>query len=136
MKIQTLLEQVLTGRRVHFTEEEILSGSYKGNRAIVVEDLENHNKYILYRSLTNYIRFQRWIGKKARADIAPVKKMRVHVDSGYLRLIRISTVVVVSKVKRDKEARSAGWEQDNYGMSTTWEPEDVPDMRQGHAGTE
>jgi hypothetical protein len=134
MKIQTLLEKVLTGRKVHFSEEEVLSGPYKNNRVIVVEDLENNNKYVLYRSLTNYIRFQRWIGKSARADIAPIKKTRILVKSGYLKLIRISTVVNVEKIKRHNKDNE-DWEY-NYGISTTWEPEDVPDIRQGHAGTE
>ena len=127
MKIETLLEKIITGRRVRFTEEEVEAGPYTGNKVIVIEDLENNHKYVLYRSITNFIRFQRWIGKSARADIALVKNTRFKVKSGLLKAIRISTVVEIDKVNRDREDSELDWD---------YNPEEPPDMRQGHAGTE
>ena len=127
MKIETLLEKIITGRRVRFTEEEVEAGPYTGNKVIVIEDLENNHKYVLYRSITNFIRFQRWIGKSAWADIALVKNTRFKVKSGLLKAIRISTVVEIDKVNRDREDSELDWD---------YNPEEPPDMRQGHAGTE
>jgi len=130
--MQTLLERVITGRKVKFSEEELQSGSHKGNRVVVVTDEETGKKYILYRSITGFIRFQRWIGKSARADIAPITgHAKFETENGWLHPIRISTVVEVERKKRDKESQEMDWDY-NYD----YDPEEPPDIRQGHAGTE
>ena len=131
MKIQTLMERIFTGRKVKFSEEELQSGSYRGNKVIVITDTETNHKYLLYRSITNFIRFQRWIGKTARADIAPIKSKKYQVESGWLAPVRISTVVEVTKINRDRKSKEMDWDY-NYDYN----PEEPPDMRQGHAGTE
>jgi len=128
MKISTIMERIFSGRKVKFSEEEVLSGPYKGNKVIVIENTESEQKYVLFRSITNFVRFQRWIGKSARADVAPIPMKSFKVNSGTLQAVRISTVVELDKVKHDNNSDSE--------MDWDYDPEEQPDMRQGRAGTE
>ena len=132
MKIQVLLERIFTGRKVRFSEGELESGGNTGNKVLVVTDEDSGKKYILYRSITNFVRFQRWIGKGARADIAPISGYtKYKVDGAWLTPIRMKTVVEVERTKRSGSEAEMDW-----GYSYDFNPEEPPDIRQGHAGTE
>lgn len=99
MKIQFLLEKVLTGKKVKFSSAVANSSGYYGNKIIKVTDkLENKHFYI-YHSLVNFVRFKDWIGKEAMADIQILKKKPLikTTEGEKLYPIEINTEVEIEK---------------------------------------
>ena len=45
MKIETLLEKILTGRKVKFLSTTVEGGKFDGNRVMCVHDLENNKMF-------------------------------------------------------------------------------------------
>jgi RNA binding exosome subunit len=112
MKIETLLEKVLTGRKVKFSTAIANSSGYNGNKIIKVTDFINEKKkYYIGQSLINYIRFKDWDGKTADADIQPDKSKPVIIttDKEKLYPIRIRTEVEVEKKEKIKKDNEDNW---------------------------
>lgn len=98
MKIQTLLEKVLTGKKVKFFSTTVEGGKFNGNKVMCLQDLENKKVYIIQNSLVSYVRFAKWEGKEAIADIQPSSFRDIKTkDFGFIKPIRLSTDVEVER---------------------------------------
>jgi hypothetical protein len=100
MKIQTILEKIITGKQVKFSIATIGKGEDTGNKIIKVEDVidKKSKKYYIYHSLINFVRFKDWDEKIAFADIQEIKKpVIVTTDGEKLYPIHINTEVEVPK---------------------------------------
>jgi len=104
MKIETLLEKILTGRKVKFLSTTVEGGKFDGNRVMCVHDLENNKMYMIQNSLVNYMRFAKWDNKEAIADIQPsIFKNIKTKEYGIVKPIRITTEVEVERAGVEKE---------------------------------
>ena len=84
MKIQTILEKIITGKQVKFSIATIGKGEDTGNKIIKVEDVidKKSKKYYIYHSLINFVRFKDWDEKIAFADIQEIKKPVIVTTDG------------------------------------------------------
>lgn len=69
-------------------EDDVNKGN--GSKIIIVKD--KNKKYVLYKSLENFVRFKDWIGKKATVDLLlqPNEKVKT-VHNGVLITTRLRT---------------------------------------------
>lgn len=109
MKIQFLLEKVLTGKNVKFSTTIANSSGYYGNKIIKVESKLDEKKYYIYHSLVNYVRFKDWEDKEALADIQILKRKPIikTIDGEKLYPIEINTEVEV--LKKDYKDNGNRW---------------------------
>lgn len=114
MKISTILERILTGKKVKFVEATISSGSKTGNKVVVLIDVDSEKnlKFIIGASVDNFIRFRKWIGKEAYADYQINKFSAYHTQFGKLPTIKLSTEVEVEKESYKNRHRDEGDEYD------------------------
>lgn len=111
MRILSILEKVITGKKVKFIETTISSGSKTGNKVVVIEDLETEDKlkFIIAASVNNYIRFKNWIGKEAYADYDINRHTFYNTEMGKLATVQIRTDVEIEKENyKEKHIKDEG----------------------------
>jgi hypothetical protein len=99
MRILSILEKVITGKKVKFIETIISSGSRTGNKVVAIVDLETTDKlkFVIAASINNFLRFKKWIGKEAYADYDINKHTFCNTELGKLATVQIRTDVEVEK---------------------------------------
>jgi hypothetical protein len=116
MKIMTIFERIITGRKVKFNEAYITEGPHTENKVIIVKDLENGNKFVLGASIYNYIRFKDWVGKEAEADYEINKHNLIITNKGKFVTGTMSTEVEVEKKHYKKVYRNRFYKGDDYDI--------------------
>jgi hypothetical protein len=116
MKIDLILERILTGKKVKFSESTIKDGIHAGNKIIIVKDLENNLKFVLGASMYNYIRFMKWIGKEAYADYEINKHKLIPTAEGKLPTVNISTEVEIEKEHYKQRHSGRAYKGEEYDI--------------------
>lgn len=114
MKIQFLLEKVLTGKKVKFSSAVADSSGYYGNKIIKVTDILEDKHFYIYHSLVNYVRFKEWVGKEAMADIQILKKKPIikTTEGEKLYPIEINTEVEIEKKYYKDNKEQTNWDNE------------------------